>query len=396
MNVLLSTMPAPLLDNEFVYPSLGVLYLQRALNDADVNCDITDDFKFEEPHEYIDYDFMAASVMTPQRNDGARFLEIAEFLGTKSIIGGSHPTFYHDDVKDEGWNHIVQGPGESKLVEIVTGIKTKQQFVRPTRLENAELLSKYEYTLKGKRGTSLITGTGCPMSCGFCEAADTKIEYVPLKQVEQELDDIVELGYNAVYIFDDLFALNKKRSFDIGDMMKDRGLTFRCNGHAKNMTRDFAEGLAERGLVEIAYGPESGSQRILDIINKKTTVQQNYDFVRHFEGTGVDVKCFLMIGLPSEDKQSIHETEMFIQNTNISDFQLSLFYPYKGTPIRENIDKYDLQIISEGTGAYGVKGGASESTIRTSSLSAEELQFERDRIVKKYKPKSHKNMWEDL
>jgi radical SAM superfamily enzyme YgiQ (UPF0313 family) len=105
-----------------------------------------------------------------------------------------------------------------------------------------------------------------------------------------------------------------------------------------------------------------------------------------------------MIGLPGETKQTIYQTEEFIKNAELDDFQLSIYYPYKGTRLRDAIDKgentVDLQFEGEGLGAYGQIGGSTEAVVRTSSLSAEELLQERDRIVNMYRPQSHINKWE--
>jgi len=125
----------------------------------------------------------------------------------------------------------------------------------------------------------------------------------------------------------------------------------------------------------------------------------NYKATEYAKMQGLRVKAFLMIGLPGETMETIADTEKFIATSGIDDFQLSIFYPYKGTAIRDAIDKgqnsVDLMFIGEGLGAYGQKGGSTESVIRTSCLSAEQLLTERDRIVKKYKPKAHQQKWKD-
>ena len=93
------------------------------------------------------------------------------------------------------------------------------------------------------------------------------------------------------------------------------------------------------------------------------------------------------------------KTEEFIRNSGVEDFQLAVYYPYKGTQIRDAIDrgdsKQDIYFQGEGLGAYGQKGGSTEAVVRTNALSSEDLLRERDRLVNKYKPKSHTPKWQD-
>lgn len=394
--VLLASMRSPFLDDDKVYPSLGTLYLQAALDSEGIKSKIEDEFDYNRPEKYDEFDIWSASVMTPQKDEADRFLDLAKAQKKIAVIGGPHPTFYFNEVAKKNWDHIVMGDGEKKILDIAYGYAQQYEidnltsdqlasFPRPTRLQNKELLKKYHYKLRGKEATSLITGRGCPMSCGFCEAARTKIKYSPLERIVEELDDIRDLGYSGVYIFDDLFAMNKIRTRKIGEELRKRNLVFRCNGHARLMDREYAKELSDLGCVEIAFGAESGSQKILDIVQKKTTVKQNYDFVNSFKGLDVRVKAFLMVGLPGETYDTIKDTEDFIKNSGIDDFQLAVFYPYKGTPIREYLSNYDLRMVAIGIGAYGQKGGESECVVETSGLTSEQIKSERDRIVKKYK-----------
>ena len=230
-----------------------------------------------------------------------------------------------------------------------------------------------------------------------CEDAKTKVKWTPNGLIMEEIDDVAELGYKGVYLFDDIFTLNIKRMKPVVERLKANDLVYRCNGQAGHFDREDAEILARTGCYEIAFGAESGSQRILDNVRKRTTVQQNYDFVKNCKDYGIKVKAFLMIGLPGEDEGTIEDTERFIRESGVDDFQLAVYYPYKGTQIRADMDRGvgDLHFMGEGLGAYGQKGGSSESVVYTDGLSASQLLAHRDRIVRSYKPESHQNKWSD-
>lgn len=239
-------------------------------------------------------------------------------------------------------------------------------------------------------------------NCTFCEDARTTSRWTPIELIREELDDIKELGYEGVYIFDDLFAIAMPKVRPICDEIFKRDLVYRCNGQANFFTKwgeDFAKMLADSGCVEMAFGHETGSQKILDNITKRTSVEQNYQSVEFARKHGIKVKSFLMLGLPGENYETIAETEKFIRDTGIDDFQLAVYYPYKGTQIRDAIDRgdnsMDIEFEGEGLGAYGQKGGSTEAVVRTSELSSEDLLRERDRLVNTYKPKSHTPKWDD-
>jgi hypothetical protein len=124
----------------------------------------------------------------------------------------------------------------------------------------------------------------------------------------------------------------------------------------------------------------------------------NYQFVRLCRQYGITCKAFLMLGLPGETRETIAATERFIAESQVDDFQLSIYYPYRGTQIRTQLDAgssaaYDLRLVKEGLGAYGQVGGSTEAVVRTGELSSKDLLEERDRLVRTYKPQSHRAKW---
>jgi len=235
-----------------------------------------------------------------------------------------------------------------------------------------------------------------------CEDAMTAVRWSPLEKLTQEMDDLLELGYKGVYLFDDLFAIAMPKVEPIAKELKKRDLIYRCNGQARYFTKwkdEFAKLLADTGCVEIAFGHETGSQKILDNIRKRTTVEQNYKSIEYAKKYGIKVKSFILLGLPGEDWETLKETEKFIATAGMDDFQLAVYYPYKGTQIRDAIDNndtgFDLTFQGEGLGAYGQKGGNTEAVVRTKTLSEQDLLEFRNYLVDKYKPKSHKPHWFD-
>ena len=400
----LISLRSPFLDNDRVYPALGNLYLKSALKQQGLEARVIDDWK-EESFENTSH--VGVSIMTPQREDSNLFSKWFKKTHPDKVLiaGGPHAKYYQAELVAEGWDHVVTDDGERALPGIIKGeitdrvitdkltAKELAQMPRPDRLSEAEYLSGYNYVLGDRNSTTILTARGCCEQCTFCEDAMTLVRKTPIGKVKQELDDIVELGYKGVYIFDDIFALAPKVTYPICDELAERDLIYRCNGQARMMTDEFMKKLADSGCHEIAFGAESGSQTILDNIKKNTQISQNYKFAELTHKYGIDLKLFILLGLPGETRKTLSETEDFIREAKAQDVQVAIYYPYKGTQIRDAIDSgnslVDLTFNGEGLGAYGQKGGESEYVVRTEDLSSQDLKVFRDHLIRTYRPKSH-------
>ena len=411
-DILLLSCRSSYLDSDKVYPPLANLYLHQAIKQKypEVKVTITDDY---ENINFKDYNAVGVSIMTPQREEAKKILKKVD-KQTLTIAGGPHCKYYFNEMKDEGWdiiipydgvraiNQIIQGRRDKVIIDTMNTKDYQRDWVKPNRLDNTEFLKSFNYKLGDIDSTTAFFAQGCPMKCTFCEDAMSSVRWTPFNLIKEELDDIVSLGYKGLYIFDDIFAIAMPKVKPICEEIQKRGIVYRCNGQANFFTKwgeDFAKMLSQTGCKEIAFGHESGSQEILDNVRKQTSVGMNYLSVEYAKRHNIKVKSFLMIGLPGETYETIKQTERFIQTSGIDDFQLAIYYPYKGTQIRDAIDKgqnMGIRIESEGLGAYGQKGGKTEAVIRTSQLSSQELLSERDRLVDTYKPKSHKAHYEGL
>lgn len=418
-SILLMSLRSPYLDDEKIYAPLGLLYLKSAVDKElpEFKVDLADEYDLSDLSKFEKYEYIGLSIMTPQRQEALNVLNAikSKYPNKKIIAGGPHVLHYMNEVKKAGFDYLVPRDGQRSLVKILKGEADAVEFdsmdpgewarqPRPDRTskEAKEFLSTYHYKLNGKNAGTMLTATGCPMTCSFCEDAGTAVRWSPLDKLIQEMDDLVNLNYDGVYLFDDLFAININKVKPIAKELQKRNLIYRCNGQANFFTKwgeDFAKLLSETGCYEIAFGHESGSQKILDNINKKTKVEQNYKSIEYAKKHGIKVKSFVMLGLPGENLDTIKETEEFLKNGGMDDFQLAIYFPYRGTKIRDSIDMgingMDLFVEAEGLGAYGQKGGSTESTIRTKALSSEQLLKIRDELVKKYKPESHLNKWKN-
>ncbi|MEK6885267.1 MAG: radical SAM protein, partial [Nanoarchaeota archaeon] len=359
--LLLLSCRSPFLDDSKIYSPMASLYLKSFVNREVPNVQVTlgdDDYKLT-PEYFEPYDAIGISIMTPQRTEAEKILNIVKtYFPNKVIIaGGPHVKHYISEVVKQPWDWIVPLDGERPMVGIIkgqtdnfphkyvrTGIKFEGDFPRRIAMdditnprilvnvmskediENAprpdrtspnakNVIKQYHYTLGGKESTTMMSARGCPEQCSFCEDAMTPVKRSSLTNIALELDDIKSLGYEGVYLFDDLFALSVKNSGEVGRLIAERGMIYRCNAQARYFTKwgeDMAKMLAETGCYEIAFGAESGSQKILDNIRKRTTVQSNYQTIEWANKHGIIVKAFILLGLPGETRETLKDTEKLV------------------------------------------------------------------------------------
>jgi radical SAM superfamily enzyme YgiQ (UPF0313 family) len=297
----------------------------------------------------------------------------------KIIIGGCHVSALPEEAfkKNRCFDIGVIGEGEDtirelifaldndKNLEIVKGIIVREDggfYIsepRP-RIKNIDDLPypafdllpdiKQFYrlpiqSLTDKYSFSLITSRGCSGRCSFC---DKKVfgNYISMHSAEYITDMICVLNkkYKITNILfeDDNFMFSKPRLEKLANLINKRKLKIRWASLARidSIDKDILKIAKDGGCWQIAYGIESGSQRILDFYKKGITLEQVRSVIELTKKLGLKVKCFFMWGNPTEDKNSIKETVSFIKTLNIDDISVTFFTPYPGSEIWPNIEPY--------------------------------------------------------
>ena len=229
------------------------------------------------------------------------------------------------------------------------------------------------------------------MGCKFCEDRRTKVRHYCPERVVQEIQDAKTAGFEAIMFFDDIFAMLPKRTAELTTAIKPLGIKYRCFAHANTLKEEMARQLADSGCVEIGFGCEHAHQKMLDTIGKGVKVRHNEEFLNRCKRYGIRVKAFFIVGLPGEDHETLATLEEFIaRHTDagtLHDFDLSVYYPYRGTYIRENPEEFDIQITGDMDASLGYyKGveGSAEVVVRTSALTADEIRDAKERIFRTY------------
>ena len=216
---------------------------------------------------------------------------------------------------------------------------------------------------------SIITSRGCPNQCIFClgrRMVGHKVRYRTPRLIVNEIEDIISYGFTRINIADDLFTSNKVRVQAFCDELQRRGIKITWSAFARVNTVD-AEVLAamrEAGCDTVSFGIESGNAEMLKRVKKGITMEQAVKAVQACKESGINAQASFMIGLPGESPETIADTYTFAEGLGI-DYGFHLLAPFPGTTVREEQEKYDIEILTDDWDLYD----ANVPIVRTSQMS---------------------------
>lgn len=189
---------------------------------------------------------------------------------------------------------------------------------------------------------NLYATRGCPYQCIYCyhDFMGQKYRYRSSNSVITEIKHLyTHYDVNYFHFVDDEFVMKKNFVYQfcerIKDLQKELGerITWGCTGRVNLMTEELITTMADAGCVLIGYGIESGSQKMLNIMKKKVTVEQAKQAVRLTQEYLGWADCSFMIGIPGETKESIQETIDFCKQLNLIPEVIFFATPYPGTEL---------------------------------------------------------------
>jgi len=310
---------------------------------------------------------------------------------TKIILGGPDLTYNIENYLNAGAHFLVIGEGEQTMLELVSVLyKNKSQEIRdkiqegqilqnsklydfvalqkidgiafrkneetiqtPARQKLKDLselplpnragidLHKYLEVWKdrhGKNTISVSTQRGCPYTCKWCSTAVYGQSYRrrPAKKVVEELQ-ILQKEYNpdSIWFVDDVFSVSHKwiREFHAEVIQKNIIIPFECITRAERLNDEILQLLKEAGCFRIWIGAESGSQRIIDKMDRRVDVNVVRETIQKANKIGIETGTFIMVGYPSETESDIYETIHHLKIANPSQFTITVAYPIKGTSL---------------------------------------------------------------
>ncbi len=261
----------------------------------------------------------------------------------KVILGGAHASsLYKQILENFPIDAVIVGEGELTISELAKAwenkksikkikgiaIKEKNRVIfngcrEPiTDLDSLpfpehELCKK---TIKENKTITMITSRGCPFSCIFCSTSQFWGRRWRARSAKNVVDEIEYVKKKFPYITriffeDDEFTVDNQRVIDICNEIIKRKIkiNWQCSSRVDTVNEEMLRKMKESGCNNISYGIESGSRKILNVIEKRITPEQIERAIKLTEKVGLHYDQFLMVGNPGENWQTVKETADFIK-----------------------------------------------------------------------------------
>jgi anaerobic magnesium-protoporphyrin IX monomethyl ester cyclase len=182
----------------------------------------------------------------------------------------------------------------------------------------------------------LITARGCPYSCRWCSHSTFGKTHRrrSVTAVADEVEWLIDRYHPDMFWYaDDVFTIHTSWTLNYRTELKRRGvhLPFECITRADRMTGEIADALAEMGCFRVWIGSESGSQRVLDAMERGVKIEQVQTAVELAKSRGIEAGMFLMWGYGEEQLEDIEATVAHVRACQPSIFLTTVAYPLKGT-----------------------------------------------------------------
>ncbi len=390
---------SPFLLNANMFPPLGIMALSAFLKLHGIQVQCLDLSLPGHTKEMAEADVIGLSFSTPQREEAFKLTEYYKAQGKYVVAGGPHPSHMPDECYAHGVDKVIEGPGEIPLLHLMAGLldrpylkDVKKYFINELPFPDRSSLpmDQYQQFIDGRPATAMIASRSCPFSCSFCANIKQKFEIQNAVKTMMEIDHLhVHYGYSAFSIYDDTFAIDKKRLQILADMLEPLDYRFRCFCRANLMTEEVCNNFKRMGVTSVGIGVESGSDEILKLNLKGTCTKENTMAIENLRKVGIESKAFLIVGLPGETEETVAATARWIEDTKPDDIAVSVFQPLPGSAIFKNPEKWGVSFIYDSQPMwYRGKPGEYKPTIATKELSTERIAELRDWLENKYKDPS--------
>lgn len=361
------------------YPPVSLLYLAASLQNAGFEPGVIDANAFGLSDEQIEHKIKSAapeiigiSLYSEVLSHVYELTQIAKKAvpNAKIVLGGPHATAIPKKTLDQFplVDFVLTGEAEDSFPLLCSAIKNNKGFKKicglyyrdgkktvsgPPHLfpdvntiawpaknlvADAYLQKKYHSLLVRKRPVdTLFTSRGCPFSCGFCYNFRKKYRARTPEDVMQELVEIRGFGIRDIEICDDTFTVNQDRALKIFDLIIKEKLdvSFRIKSRVDVFNEKLAGAAKKAGVYLVSFGMESGSQRILDAMDKKITLAQNAEACRLTRQYRMACHSSWVLGYPGETQDTVEATVRFILKNKPATVNLAVLRPYPGTPAYE-------------------------------------------------------------
>ncbi len=363
------------------YPPLGILYISSYLKSRGFEVQVfdstfssMDEFKTLVTRERPGLVGIYTNMMT-KRNVLA-MVACCQQHGAKVILGGPEPRYYAREYLHAGADIVVNGEGEltleqliphlaqhgltsldhingiqylddsGRVIETLPRVQIQDLSANPWPDREAIDIPGYMRVWKdnhGQSSVSVIQARGCPYTCKWCSHSvygNTHRRRTPEDAADELLWIKERYNPDLIWYADDVFTINSRWFFQYAEELKKRGvrIPFECISRADRLNPQVVDTLAEMGCYRLWNGSESGSQRVLDAMDRKVNVRDVQEKTHMLQRAGIETGMFIMLGYEGETLEDLEETVEHLKISNPDVFLTTVAYPIKGTPYYSTVE----------------------------------------------------------
>ena len=371
------------------YAPLGALYAAALMRKNQYNVSLFDTMFSKHPEEvlpsldqkpdfFIMYDdgfnYLTKMCLTNMREAAFKMIKLAKEKGCVVIVSSSDSTDRYEEYLQQGADFILLGEAELTLLELTNAIakgekdfmliqglayKQNDAIIKTQRrnvmkeldelpfpawdLIDIEPYRKMWMKSSGYFSINMTTTRGCPFKCNWCAKPIYGNRYNSRspKNVMDEIKILKEkFHFNHIWFCDDIFGLKPGWVHEFADLVEKEKLKFRFKIQARvdlMMQENYIQDLSRAGCENVWMGAESGSQQILDAMDKGTTVEQIFSATKLLKKYGINPSFFIQFGYLGETKEDIRLTIKMINKLLPHQIGISVSYPLPGTVFYEKV-----------------------------------------------------------
>jgi len=324
-----------------------------------------------------DFNFLTKMCLTRMRELAWDMMAIARQHGARVVVHGSDATDHAAEFLQRGADCVIKGEAEYPLLQVVRALLTAKSVANiPGVIQRScdgdkELLSDRSRTVSRRASTlpwparelvdispyrrawqnahgffslNLIASRGCPFRCNWCAKPIFGDSYQvrPSADVANEMRLLKDTyGAEHLWFADDIFGLNRRWLEDFASAVEYLrcALPFKIQARADLLTAETARALRRAGCAEVWMGVESGSQKVLDAMDKGLRVEEVVSAREHLKREGIRTCYFLQLGYPGEEWKDIQKTIALVRQTRPDDIGVSFSYPLPNTRFYARVKK---------------------------------------------------------